>query len=174
MNDRQKIAIHPFLAPAFLFAAALGVRLWHLAAIRALPSFRHPYEGLDGELYTRLGRLIASGDLLPAGLFDTAPLYSYWLGLFFRIFGDSPLPPRIAQALLGAAAVLLVRAAGRRLAGPRTGNIAAIVAAFYPPFLLFEGTLQPGSRSSSGRTCFSSRFPSPSGCSPDRRGGGKE
>ncbi len=142
MNDRPKIAASRFLVPASLFAAALGVRLWHLAAIRPLPSFHHPYEGLDGELYTRLGRLIASGDFLPPGLFDTAPLYSYWLGLFFRVFGDNPLPPRIAQALLGAAAVLLVRAAGRRIAGPGAGNIAGIVAALYPPFLLFEGTLQ--------------------------------
>lgn len=127
---------------ALLFLVALTVRLFHLSALTALPSFHFPYEGLDGALYVRLGRLIASGDLAPHGLLHAAPLYAYWLGGFFALFGDSLLLPRLAQTLLGAAAALLLWQAGRQIGGKTTGRLAGTVAALYPPFILFEGTLQ--------------------------------
>jgi tetratricopeptide (TPR) repeat protein len=128
--------------PFALFFLALGLRLWHVASLRALPSFDHPYEGLDAELYTNLARSIAGGDLFPAGLLDAAPLYAYWLAAFLRFFGDASLAPRIAQALLGASVSPLLWAAGKRARGPMVGAIAGIAAAVFPPFLLYEGSLQ--------------------------------
>ncbi len=124
------------------FTGALLIRILSILALSTLPSFRFPYNGLDGELYVRLGRLIASGDAAPHGLLHTAPLYSYWLGGLFRLFGDSMIFPRIAQALLGAAAVTLLWKAGRQMGGRTAGRIAGSIAAIYPPILLYEGTLQ--------------------------------
>ncbi|RPJ44178.1 MAG: hypothetical protein EHM19_07180, partial [Candidatus Latescibacterota bacterium] len=128
--------------PLLLFLAGLGLRLWHVSSLAALPSFDHPYEGLDAELYVRLARAVAGGDLLPSGLLDAAPLYAYWLALFVRAFGDPFLAPRLAQAVLGAAVAPLLFAAGRRSGGRAVGLLAGLAAAIFPPFLLYEGTLQ--------------------------------
>ncbi|MFH1680605.1 MAG: tetratricopeptide repeat protein, partial [Candidatus Eisenbacteria bacterium] len=128
--------------PLALFLAALALRLWHPAALRALPSFEHPYEGLDAELYTRLALSIAGGDLFPHGITDAAPLYAYWLAAFARIAGDGTLAPRLAQAFLGALAAPLLWSVGRRISGPGAGAFAGAAAALFPPLLLYEGSLQ--------------------------------
>ncbi len=125
-----------------VFLGALALRVFHIAAIRSLPSFDHPYAGLDAALYVRLARLIASGALVPAELLHAAPLYAWYLGGVTRLFGDPFLAPRLIQAFLGATAATLLYVTTRRIAGPAAGRIAGTIAAVYPPFLLYEGTLQ--------------------------------
>ncbi len=127
---------------ALFFLGALAIRLLHLHSISALPSFYFPYEGLDGALYVRLGEMIRSGEPAPQGLLHAAPLYAYWLAAFFQVFGDSLLFPRLAQAALGAGTTFLLWRAARQIGGKGAGRLAGTVAALYPPFLLFEGTLQ--------------------------------
>jgi len=121
--------------------AALSLRLWNVVSLSRLPSFTFPYKGLDAELYTRLARDIAEGDLLPRALLHAAPLYAYWLALMQSI-APGPWLPRIVQSLAGAGAVLLLLLAGPSISGRKAGTIAAIAAALYSPFLLAEGSLQ--------------------------------
>jgi len=128
--------------PLLLFVLALALRLGHVASLRALPSFEHPYEGLDAELYTKLALSIANGNLFPSGIIDAAPLYAYWLAAFVRIAGDGTLAPRLAQAVLGALAAPLLWSAGRRFSGAGAGLFAGVAAAVSPLFILYEGSLQ--------------------------------
>lgn len=131
-----------WIFPLALATAALAVRLWHIASLRALPLFEHPYEGLDAELYINLARVVAAGDLFPPGLLHAAPVYAHFLGALFRVAGDGLLLPRIVQAVLGSITVLILWRTGREIAGARAGAVAGIVAALYSPFILSEGTLQ--------------------------------
>jgi tetratricopeptide (TPR) repeat protein len=140
MNGKERFETR--IAPLLLFVVALGLRLAHIAAIHALPSFEHPYEGLDADLYTRLGLAIVGGDLFPRALLDAAPFYAYWLASFLRLLGDGALAPRVAQAVLGAAAVPLLYWIGRRVSGRGAGAVAGIGAALYQPFFLYEGSIQ--------------------------------
>jgi hypothetical protein len=60
------------------------------------------------------------------------PLYSAYLGVVSLFGGTSHAWHRIASTALGAAAVIVIGLVARRLAGPRAGLIAALLAAVYP------------------------------------------
>jgi Dolichyl-phosphate-mannose-protein mannosyltransferase len=69
------------------------------------------------------------------------PLYPLYLSGFSWLGFATPLAHRLASCLLGAGGVLLVGLAGRRIAGPRAGLLAAGVAAVYPMLWINDGML---------------------------------
>ncbi|HYF44861.1 MAG TPA: glycosyltransferase family 39 protein, partial [Acidimicrobiales bacterium] len=69
------------------------------------------------------------------------PLYPLFLGELSAIGLDSPLSQRIASALLGATAVLVVGLVARRLAGDRVGVLATVLAAVYPNLWINDAML---------------------------------
>jgi hypothetical protein len=97
--------------------------------------------------YLQLGRSVARGEGFnytsagsdqPASAgFGRAPLYPLFVSLVARITSPATLVPamKIAQSLLGAVAVWLIALVAQRAAGSRAGNLAAWLAAFYPPLV---------------------------------------
>lgn len=71
------------------------------------------------------------------------PLYTYILALALK-FGVALNEFRWLQALLGAANVLLLGLLGRRLFSPLAGLVAALLAAGYAPFILYDGEILRG------------------------------
>ncbi|MDQ1432863.1 MAG: hypothetical protein QOF40_3465 [Actinomycetota bacterium] len=69
------------------------------------------------------------------------PLYSLYLSVFSWFGFATPLAHRLASCLLGAGGVLLIGLAGRRIAGPRAGLLAAVVGAVYPMLWINDGML---------------------------------
>lgn len=69
------------------------------------------------------------------------PLYSLYLSVFSWFGFATPLAHRLASCLLGAGGVLLIGLAGRRIAGPRAGLLAAFVGAVYPMLWINDGML---------------------------------
>jgi hypothetical protein len=69
------------------------------------------------------------------------PLYSLYLSAFSWFGLATPLAHRLASCLLGAGGVLLIGLAGRRIAGPRAGLVAAVVGAVYPMLWINDGML---------------------------------
>ncbi|MFZ0664367.1 MAG: glycosyltransferase family 39 protein [Acidimicrobiales bacterium] len=69
------------------------------------------------------------------------PLTSFVITPVTYLFGLSPgeTPQRLTMAVLGSAVVLFVGLLGRRLAGPRVGIVAAVVAALYPNMWIPNG-----------------------------------
>ena len=103
---------------------------------------------LDARFYNDLAQSFASGLSLPEGVITYNPLYPVFLGIIFKIFGESLLAVRIIQSALGLATVWLIYEAGCRLTvrggggrNVRTGLIAASMAVLYAQFVLFEGSL---------------------------------
>jgi Flp pilus assembly protein TadD len=73
--------------------------------------------------------------------FFQPPLYPYFLGLLYILFGRSIGLVRFLQMLLGVANVALTYLLGRRLFGPRVGFWAGVVFSLYGTMLFFEGEL---------------------------------
>lgn len=105
---------------------------------------------LDARFYHNLAERITTGGGPPGGALTFNPLYPAFLVILYRLFGSSLLAPRIVQAVLGLATVLLLYIAGRRLgesskegthSGETVGLIAAALGVFYPQFILYEGSL---------------------------------
>ena len=129
------------LIPALIIALlALTVRLVYLGEIRDIGFIAQPVS--DGETYYQRAREIAGGDWLGSADFVHAPLYAYCLGVINLTCGDSPWPPRIAQALGGAVACVLVLLTARRLFDPAVAWVAAIMLALFPPAIFFDGLIQ--------------------------------
>ncbi len=108
--------------------------------------------GGDGLYYHGIGPLLADGK----GFISTEPY-----ALNGTIIASAPHPPawpltmggaallglrstfeqQLVASLIGTATIVLIAFAGRRIAGERTGLIAAVIAALYPNFWLYEREL---------------------------------
>ena len=121
-----------------LFAAALLLRLYYLHALKQTPFFEPLSPTLDDGVYDIRGLEIAAGAWLgkPSWLVYTTPLYPYFLGVIYRIFGHAIVAVHLIQTGLGACTPLLVyglakEAFGSRRAPLLAGALASVLV-FYP------------------------------------------
>ena len=123
-----------------IFAAALLLRFLHLRAIGLHdPFFELP--ATDARLYHQWAIEIAGGDWLGEGVFVLAPLYAYFLGLVYAVFGAGIKAALIANALVGVLSCVLVVAVGRRLFDRRVALIASAMIAADSTSIFFGGML---------------------------------
>jgi 4-amino-4-deoxy-L-arabinose transferase-like glycosyltransferase len=131
---------------ALIVAGALVLRVLYVVAHAGRPltgDGREYYFGArllaDGRGFIRPVEYFFSGEVIqsaqhpPAWTVALAPLP------LLRVHGL--LAHQLWAACLGAAAVAMVGLAGRRIAGPRAGLIAAAIAAVYPAFWIYEVVL---------------------------------
>lgn len=132
---------------ATISAAALVIRVGYVLLVRQ-------DAGVGGDaIYYHFGaNLLADGHgfIVPLefarGLTlqaaDHPPLYLLWLALP-SVFGfDTPVWHMLWSCLLGTSTVVVIGLAGREIAGPRVGVIAAGLAAIYPNIWSHDGFLQ--------------------------------
>ena len=132
-----------WIAPAAIVVVALVVRLVVVVADTGYEPGNDAFEydlqaravAEDGS-YTRSLYLIQGG---PSAV--RSPGYTYFLGGIYALSGDSVTAGRIAGAVLGALAVLLLYLIARRIWGRRTGLVAAALAALFPPLVLLSRDL---------------------------------
>lgn len=99
----------------------------------------------DSKRYVEWASEIVGGAWLGTGAFYQAPLYPYVVAVAFKVFGVSLEIVRILQALAGSLACVLVAIAGRRFFDWRTGLVAGMALALYPPAIFFDGHIQKSS-----------------------------
>jgi 4-amino-4-deoxy-L-arabinose transferase-like glycosyltransferase len=100
-----------------------------LVVVGHAPSFMHRLQDSDEAVYGSIAALMnAGGDLYSDGGVDNKPPGIFWVyAATFRLFGMYQMTAIHAVALLAIGATcLLVFLAGRQLAGPRAGLLAAI------------------------------------------------
>ena len=128
-----------------LLALALLVRVVVVLQLHGHPLLQ-PLGRLDSGVAVELARQLASGDLaLRAGTdgqsFFFAPLYVYFLGLVFALTGGSALAVQLVQAVLGSAAVALLRLAARPWFGERAALAGGLLLALTGPVVFHEAIL---------------------------------
>ena len=120
-------------------AAALLLRLVYLHDLAATPFFSHPQ--MDALYHDAWARRLAAGDWIGSGVFFRAPLYPYFLGVLYRLFGPAYTLVRVVQFAIGTGTVVAVM----RFLDPRFGRFAALAGgallACYGPLIYFEGEL---------------------------------
>ena len=123
-----------------VFVISIALRLLYIWELQRSP-FRAVLMG-DAAIYDAWAQRIASGDWIGTGVFYQAPLYPYFLGVLYSLFGRDLMLVRVCQALLGAFACALITVAGGRLFSVRAGLAAGLVLAIYAPAIYFDGLLQ--------------------------------
>ena len=103
------------------FCALMGLAVavdFHVSPFGSNPA-------LDEESYVKWGLRISAGDWLGSQVFYQEPLYPYFLGLVFRLCGDSLLVARLLQVLITTGTAFLVSRLGTRLFSAKVGLLAA-------------------------------------------------
>ena len=127
-------------APFLVFTAALLVRiLYLLQSMHSDPMFSQPI--LDSMIHHNWAYIIAKGDWIGSDSFFRAPLYPYFLGAVYAIFGVNFIIPRIIQMIIGALNCVLTLKLGETLFSRKIGIISGFVAAFYPLLIYFDNEL---------------------------------
>ena len=85
---------------------------------------------------------IAAGDWLGSETFYQAPLYPYFLGVLYALFGPDLLTVRLVQIVLGSASCVLLAVAGHRLFSRNAGIVAGLMLAVYAPAIFFDSLVQ--------------------------------
>ena len=127
-----------------LFAVALILRLYYLHALGKTPFFEPLTAMVDDGVYNLRGQEIAAGNWLgtPSWLIYTTPLYPYFLGLIYRIFGYAIGAVHFIQTFLGALTPLLVYGLAKETFDSRRVPIfAGVISAAYIPFIFYENML---------------------------------
>lgn len=121
----------------FLFALAFAVRLWNVLATGE--NFYANFLS-DASTFKVWASRLAAGGSYGEPVFPMGPLYPYFLaGLFGLGFSISSV--LIFQAVLGSLATVLVYAIAKNVAGSRAASASGLLAAFYGPFIFYDGLL---------------------------------
>ncbi len=123
-----------------IFILALGIRLLHLLQMKAHSPF-YDLPAVDGALYDAMGQKIAGGDWLGTGVFFVNPLYPYFVGFIYAIFGHSYTILKLIQVVIGSANCVLVFAVGRLVFHRAVAFIAGAMAACYALFIFYDELL---------------------------------
>lgn len=124
-----------------VFTIALLARLVHIFEIsQAEPYYLNLY--VDAKAYDQWGQEIANGDIIGKETFYQDPLYPYFLGLIYSIFGHNLTIVIIIQGIIGAFSALLIFHIGRHLINQYVGIISALLLSFHPPIIFYETLIQ--------------------------------
>jgi 4-amino-4-deoxy-L-arabinose transferase-like glycosyltransferase len=125
-NRESPSVNRPSPARAWFFiiaGTAFVLRLIHLLQLRHNdPLFLSPQ--MDALYHHEWALAIAAGRQFIADAFFRAPLYPYFLGLLYKVFGANLMVVRIIQALIGSAGCGLTYLIARRLVGKRQASSA--------------------------------------------------
>ncbi|MGB9742039.1 MAG: tetratricopeptide repeat protein [candidate division WOR-3 bacterium] len=123
-----------------VFSLALVVRVIYLLVARKHdPLFFAPQ--MDGLYHHQWAVAIARGMEFINDAYFRAPLYPFFLGLIYRVFGPDLFTARLIQAVLGSASCVLLSLLGRQIFDRQTGFYAGLAMAVYPLFIYFDGEL---------------------------------
>ena len=123
-----------------IVAAAFALRVIYVLQLRASPYFA--LHVMDPGYHHEWARAFAAGQRFWDGPYFRAPLYPWFLGVIYRLFGpDNPLAPRLIQAGIGALSCGLLYLIGRQCFSRSVGIIAGLAAATYWMLLYFDAEL---------------------------------
>jgi tetratricopeptide (TPR) repeat protein len=144
-NPPERNPRKPLVFTASFFIAILVIafvmRAVYLWQVRHAPEFALLVG--DAVTYDEWASRIANGDWLGEGVFYQAPLYPYFLGVLYTLFGRDFLIVRLAQIVLGAGSCVLLARAGRSFFGQTTtGLLAGVFLAVYPTAIFLDCSIQ--------------------------------
>lgn len=145
MPAHENAAVSPWRFSFFsvlLFIVVLGLclRLVNVLQTTTVPTTIELIGDARG--YFDWGKRIAGGDWYGTETFYQAPLYPYFLAVLFSVHANSVTVVRLIQCLLGAMGIGLLGVAARNKFGERTGIVAALMLALYPPAIYYDGLIQ--------------------------------
>jgi tetratricopeptide (TPR) repeat protein len=140
IHSTSRSALAPWRDAVAIFAVALALRLLHLQQIHANdPFFTLP--SVDPRVYHEWALAISNGQWLGDEVFFLGPLYPYFLGLVYGLFGPSLLVAKSIHCLIGASTCVLSWSLARHFYDRRVALLAGMTTALYGMLIFYEGSL---------------------------------
>ncbi len=130
IREKGQVSVLSRLGLPLLLAATAALYLWRLADSAWANAFYTAAVQAGADNWTAM--LFGSSDPANAITVDKTPAALWVMDISVRLFGLNPWSVLVPQALEGVAAVWLLYAAVRRVAGPGTGLLAGAVLAATP------------------------------------------
>ncbi|MZG53524.1 MAG: hypothetical protein F3744_05625 [Nitrospinae bacterium] len=131
-----------FLFLTSLFFVALAVRIFYLFELAQLPFFDNILSVYDHYNFDEGAKSFAGGDWLALSPNNSySPLYKYFLGIIYWVFGRNFYAIYGIQFLFGALGAVLLYLIGRHLFDKRVALIAYAGFAFYSNEIIYEGII---------------------------------
>tara|TARA_B100000686_G_scaffold354921_1_gene468199 strand:+ start:1926 stop:3905 length:1980 start_codon:yes stop_codon:yes gene_type:complete len=142
LSSIEKNKIDRVVVPLLIFVFALGIRLVYLWQFQRNPLFDVFPDSLDHFNFDQSAINFANGDLLARSVNNTfAPLYKYFLGILYWIFGRNLYVVYFFQFCMGSFSCALLYLIGRDLLGFREGVFAGLGLALYSTQIIYEGII---------------------------------
>ena len=130
--------------PVGIFCCALLARLIFLVENLNIPFFN--YRGIDAQQYHEMAVSFLNGRWPGEQVLSWPPLYTLFLGLFYKTIGQSATILRIFHAILGSVSCVLVYFIARTVFSRRFVPIAAaLICCLCGTMIYFDSQLLPGS-----------------------------
>ncbi len=125
-----------------LLCVLVSVRIVYLSQTPYSPGLQIVAYNGDQGFYRLSARSFSSGNwLIKKGDISRGPGYIYFLGMIYKISGNSYIFVRLVQHLLGILSGIFIFFLGKRLFDQKKALVATFLYAFYFPAVCFEGTL---------------------------------
>mgnify|MGYP006394587887 FL=1 len=132
----------PLLVLSGLFLIALVVRVIYFIELSQIPYFDIVLPVYDHSNFDQGALNFAAGDVLARSPNNSySPLYKYFLGSLYFLFGKNFYVVYGLQFVLGAFSAVLIFLIGKRLFDVRVGLLAFIGFAFYSTEIIYEGII---------------------------------
>ncbi len=139
-TENIKPTSFPFLLGLFLIA--LSVRLYYLIELSSVPFFDTVLDSFDHYNFDLGAQSFAQGDWLAQSPNNSySPLYKYFLGAIYFVFGRNFYWVYGIQFALGALGAVLLFLIGEKLFDRRVGVLAFVGFAFYSTEIIYEGII---------------------------------
>ncbi len=134
---REFASLRKHWALYLIFTGAIVLRLFYFMEYQGLPFFTNLR--LDDLLYHETGVRISKGDwALGSEVYLMSPLYSYFVGFLYWVFGVNFFVIRIAQVGLGLISTVLISKVTNEFFGRRISIGITALSAFYLPLYFYE------------------------------------
>jgi len=140
LTGSKKQFYEGYLFYLILFLLAFFLRFIYLLEIKDTHFFNILV--LDAKSYSDWAKEIAGGHWLGTEIFYQAPLYPYFMGLIYKIFGENVFVIKFIQILLGSSACLFIAKAGENFFSKTAGRISGVLLAVYPVAIFFDALIQ--------------------------------
>ena len=131
-----------YIILSILFLLALAIRLIYLFELSRIPMFDTVLSVMDHYNFDQGALAFSQGDWLARSVNNSySPLYKYFLGIIYYIFGRNFYAIYSIQFVMGALASVLVYLIARESFGARAAMLAYLGFALYTTEIVYEGII---------------------------------
>jgi tetratricopeptide (TPR) repeat protein len=142
MIPANSISKNNWIIPGIIFTVAATVRFFYWTELPNNPLFDYFPISLDHFNFDKAALSFASGDLLAQAPNNSfAPLYKYFLGTLYWLFGRDLQAIYAVQFAMGSLGCVLIYYVGKEAFGVRAGIISGLLLALYAPHIVYEGII---------------------------------